>query len=129
MGTRPRPARTVLESGFAFELIAAPPLVRALTRDLRMLRRLCDRPTRLDQADHPTPTFRRHRSVTVHESLPGVCVAVRQLHTRPGGSTLSGCHQRPEAQQLEPDRRVAAMTTETRRRTLSARTLGALAVV
>src|SRR5687768_13235786 len=33
-------------------------------------------------------------------SLPGSCVLPRQLHTRPGGSTLSGCQQRPRTQQL-----------------------------
>src|SRR3974390_1529140 len=29
-----------------------------------------------------------------------VSVSLRQLHTRPGGNSLSGCQQRPRAQQL-----------------------------
>jgi hypothetical protein len=100
MRTRPRSTRSILEPDEASVAITPPPLMGALPRDLHPFRRSRDRPTRLDQLDQTPSTFRREWSVSVHQSLPGVCVAVRQLHTRPGGSTLSGCHQRPDLQHL-----------------------------
>src|SRR3954447_17418503 len=74
MRTRPRPTRSILEAGHAFVAVTTPPLVRALPRNPHRLGRRRDRPTRLDQLDQTPSTFRRERSITVHESLPGVVV-------------------------------------------------------
>src|SRR5689334_20558908 len=50
-------------------------------------------------------SHRRRRPSGVRGALacispPGGCVAVRQLHTHPGGTSLGGYQQRPRAQQL-----------------------------
>ena len=54
-----------------------------------------------DALTEPEPTLRGERSVGVHGASWAVC-CLRQLHTHPGGSLVSGCQQRPRAQQLAP---------------------------
>src|SRR6478672_10058804 len=75
MGTRPRSARAVDQSRFAFVLVAAPPLVSALTGNIHRLGRRRDCPASGDTTPQPEPAFRGEGSVTVHHGLLGSCDA------------------------------------------------------
>jgi hypothetical protein len=74
--------------------------VRALAADVHRLRRRSDGPTGIDALAQPQTALRCQGSVTVQTGLLGRACCLRQLHTRPGGSRLSGCQQRPRTQHL-----------------------------
>src|SRR5690606_18987679 len=90
-----RPAGAVLQPSDAFVLVAAPPLMRALAGDVHRLRRRGHAPAGLDALTQPETTLRGERGITVHLSLLGCVVCLRQLHTRPGGSLLADVNNVP----------------------------------
>ena len=75
MRTRAGPAGAILEPGYAFVAVAAPPLVRALAGDVHRLGRCRDQASRFDALAKPEPTFGREWSVTVQQAFLGACVA------------------------------------------------------
>src|ERR1700738_4607536 len=80
MGTSVRARRSVIETIQAFGLPTPPPLICRLTRHTHLDRDMRDGPTRRDPFDHDHAPARRHRSVTVHQSLLRVRVCLRQPH-------------------------------------------------
>ena len=84
MRTGLRSAGTVLESRPSFTTEPLPPLVGGGTRDPHLRGDVGDRTAALDPLDERVSTSRRQLRVTVHQSLPRVCVGVG-THTLPRG--------------------------------------------
>jgi len=70
-GLSTRAAGTVLQAGWAFDLVAAPPDIGAVPGDPHRRRGVGDRPTSVDPLAQQQSTGRRQTSVTVQQSLRG----------------------------------------------------------
>jgi hypothetical protein len=64
-----RPARAVLETGHALELVATPPHIGTIPGDPHRRRRMSDRPTTGDALTQQQSASGRETSVTVQQSL------------------------------------------------------------
>src|SRR5262245_32271395 len=92
MHTAMWPTRTIFEPRRTLDPPPSPPLVRGLARHPHLGCDMRNRTARRDPLDHDHAAARRHRSVTVHESLLGPGVDAATATPCPGGSTHPRTH-------------------------------------